>query len=223
MGNPTPADLFRSLWQEGFFGTPKQLSEITIRLSSEGYRLRDSSHLTKELVRSMQSEKFLTRKKSGGQWCYAQSRPPASSVVRSAQVELFDETLINRLGEPFDVEFRDLRLNFGKSGNCTAFLLRKILEKLIYIVFAKNDRETKLESKTTAGRLVGLETMIEIAAREKIGGISFLSHKTAQEIRGVKFLGDASAHNPLTDVDTTTILPQLPFIITAYKELARLL
>ena len=62
--------------------------------------------------------------------------------------------------------------------------------------------------------------MINIAAKEKIGGTPFLTSSTAKEIGGVKFLGDTSAHNPLVNVDMKTIIPQMPYIITAYKELA---
>jgi len=45
--------------------------------------------------------------------------------------------------------------------------------------------------------------------------------KTANEIKGLKFLGDTAAHNPLVGVDMASIIPQMPFIITAYKELAK--
>jgi len=38
--------------------------------------------------------------------------------------------------------------------------------------------------------------------------------------RGIKFLGDTAAHNPMVNVDVADILPQMPFIVTAYKELA---
>jgi len=63
--------------------------------------------------------------------------------------------------------------------------------------------------------------MVEIAAREKINGLPFLTPKTANEIKGIKFLGDTAAHNPLVGVDVRTILPQMPYIITAYNELAK--
>jgi len=66
-----------------------------------------------------------------------------------------------------------------------------------------------------------LGTMINIASSEKIRGISFLTPKTAKEIKGIKFLGDAAAHNPLINVDMKTIIPQMPYIITAYEELAK--
>lgn len=216
----SPTVLFRALWQEGFFGTRKQITEIAEYIAAKGYHFRSSSHLTLSLLRVMQSEGFLTRKRTDGQWTYVQSRPPVSSAIRSAEAELFDDALIKRLGTAFEREIEDLHLNFGKSGNCSAFLLRKILEKLIYVAFARKGMETKLEDKTKSGRLIGLETMIDTAAREKVNGVPFLTHKTAQEIRGIKFLGDASAHNPLADVDMKTIIPQMPFIVTAYKELA---
>lgn len=62
--------------------------------------------------------------------------------------------------------------------------------------------------------------MINIVTQEKINGIPILTSKTGKEVKGLKFLGDASAHNPLTNVDMISIVPQMPFIITAYKELS---
>jgi len=135
--------------------------------------------------------------------------------------KLFSESLVKKLKRNFRVELDDLSHNFGKSGTCTAFLLRKILEKLIHIAFAKNGKENLLEDENHTGGLKGLESMIEIATREKIQGIPFLIPKTAKMIKGIKFLGDSAAHNPLINIDMKTILPQMPYIITAYKELAK--
>lgn len=141
--------------------------------------------------------------------------------ILAIEEELFSDGLIKKLKKYFNAELEDLRHNFSQSGNCTAFLLRKILEKLIYIIFSKHHIETKLEDKTKPGGLVGLETMINLASSEKIRGIPFLTPKTAKEIKGIKFLGDTAVHNPLTNVDMTTIIPQMPYIITAYEELAK--
>ena len=44
--------------------------------------------------------------------------------------------------------------------------------------------------------------------------------KTAKLIEGIKFLGDSAAHNPLTNVEMDTIIPQMPYIITAYEEIS---
>lgn len=135
--------------------------------------------------------------------------------------QLFSYGLIKKLEKDFNIEISDLRHNFGLSGNCTAFLLRKILEKLIYITFSRNGIGTKLENKIKPDRLVGLEAMIDLCVSEKIKGVPFLMSKTAKEIRQVKFLGDVSAHDPLTNVDIKTIIPQVPYIITAYEELTK--
>ena len=92
---------------------------------------------------------------------------------------------------------------------------------MIYIAFSKHNIETKLEDRTKPSGLVGLEIMINSASLKKINGIPFLMPKTAKEIKGIKFLGDVSAHNPLTNVDMKTIIPQMPYIITAYEELTK--
>ena len=141
--------------------------------------------------------------------------------VLELEEELFSGQLAKSLSKDFGAELRELRHNFGENGNCTAFLLRKILEKLIIIVFGKNAKAKLLEDKNRPGGWTGLKDMIEIAAREKLNGVPFLVPKTASEIKGIKFLGDTAAHNPLVSVDSTTILPQMPYVITAYEELAK--
>lgn len=138
-------------------------------------------------------------------------------IVLTEQV--FPEKLIKTLGKDFETEIFDLNLNYGKSGTCTAFLLRKILEKLIFLTFAKNDLSDQL--KDSKGDFVGLKNMLNLATTNKIKGQPFLMPKTAKEIEGIKFLGDTSAHNPFTNVEMETIIPQMPFIITAYEELSK--
>lgn len=141
--------------------------------------------------------------------------------VRKMEEDLFSEELMKKLRRDFSTEIEDLYYNFSKSGTCTAFLLRKILEKLIYLVFAKNGKESKLADRTRPGGLVGLETMINLSFLEKLCGVPFLTSRTANAIKGIKFLGDTAAHNPLVNVKMETIRPQMPFIIIAYEELAK--
>jgi hypothetical protein len=143
--------------------------------------------------------------------------------VREIEEQIFSRHLLAKMGKDFSQELNELHFNFGRNGLSTAFLLRKILEKLIIIAMAKNGKGALLEDKNQPGGWVGLRTMIEIAAREKFEGAPFLTPKTAGETKGIKFLGDAAAHNPLAGVDNAAILPQMPFIITAYEELSRLL
>lgn len=137
----------------------------------------------------------------------------------SIHKHIFSEKLIKVIGKDFKTEIRDITLVYGKSGTCTAFLLRKILEKLIFLTFAKNGLSDEL--KDNNGDFVGLKTMLNLATTKKFQGKPFLMPKTAKKIEGIKFLGDTSAHNPLTNVEMKTIDPQLPFIITAYEELSK--
>jgi hypothetical protein len=141
--------------------------------------------------------------------------------IRDVEENLFSPDLVKKLEKSFAQELRELHENFGINGDCTAFLLRKILEKLLIIVFTSKGREEALEDKKSAGRWIGLEKMIDVASAEKIDGVPILMSKTAREIKGIKFLGDTAAHNPLVNVDMSTILPQLPYIIVAYNELAK--
>jgi hypothetical protein len=140
--------------------------------------------------------------------------------VLEVEQKLFSDALVKKLEKNFCVELAELHDNFGRHGNATAFLLRKILEKLLIIVFGKVGKDAQILDKGRPGGWKGLQEIIEIAAKEKIDGLPLLLPKTANAIKGVKFLGDAAAHNPLVSVDTTTILPQMPFMITAYTELA---
>ncbi len=131
----------------------------------------------------------------------------------------FATDIIKFFGKDFETEIADLELNYGNSGTCTAFLLRKILEKLIFLAFAKNGLSDKLKDKD--GCFIRLKTMLNLATECKVHGKPFLMPKTAKAIEGIKFLGDTSAHNPITNVKMETIVPQMPFIITAYEELSK--
>ncbi|MCX6791559.1 MAG: hypothetical protein NT149_00790 [Candidatus Gottesmanbacteria bacterium] len=207
-----------SLWEENYFKTRHNFKSISDLLEKRG-----NSFPPPELAKALQRASFLTRHGKRGMYEYNQRQPPIKKVVETIEQQLFADDLAQRLKKDFSTELDDLHLNFGRSGNCTSFLLRKILEKLIYIAFARNGLQSKLEDKNIPWRLVGLDAMVRIAASEKVKGLPFLTPKTAQEIRGIKFLGDTAAHNPIINVDMQSIIPQMPFIITAYKELARFL
>lgn len=150
------------------------------------------------------------------------SKKDAESRIGGAAIlpqRLFSDKLVKALGKDFKTELLDLNLNYGTSGTCTAFLLRKILEKLIFLTFAKNGLSDQL--KDDKGDFVGLKAMLDLATQNKVRGRPLLMPKTKKEIEGIKFLGDTSAHNPLTNVEMKTIIPQLPYITTAYEELSR--
>jgi hypothetical protein len=209
-------DALKILWEENFFRNWQSIDTISKELGNRGNNF-SSTEICGALIRA---KKFLTRRGKRGFFEYIQKINITNKEIEKIENELFSDELINKLDKDFKYEIEDLKLNFGRSGNCTAFLLRKILEKLIYITFAKYNLISQLEDKTKEGKLIGLGAMINVATSEKIKGIPFLLSKTGKEIQGIKFLGDTSAHNPLIEVDMKTIIPQMPYIITAYKELA---
>jgi len=149
-------------------------------------------------------------------------------VLDEMKIELYDclpesikinATLEKNLGKNFVQEFKDLKLVYNRSGTCTAFLLRKILEKAIFYCFVKCKLVNKIEDKDLVNKFVTLKSMIEIASSEKVNNVPLLNPKTAKNLTGVKFLGDSSAHNFLCNVEMEEIVPQMPYIITALKEL----
>ncbi len=204
-------EILRVLWAKRFFNSKKKLSEIKDELSRLGCNPSDAN-----LCMALKNAKYLTRKGIKRKYTYIQKTASKEIVLDH---DLFSDSLINSMGEDFKEEIKDLHLNYGQSGTCTSFLLRKILEKLIFLGFAKNSLSDKL--KDSRGDFLGLKAMLNMASSTKIGGKTFLMPKTAKSIEGIKFLGDTSAHNPLTNVSIRTIIPQMPFIITAYEELSK--
>lgn len=202
------------LWQEGVFKTWHKFNQVTQILGERG-----NNFSKPELASALRKASFLTRRGSRGSFEYIQRVPSINKEVDEIENELFSDELVKKLGNDFSEEISDLQWNFGKSGTCTAFLLRKILEKMIFLTFAKNGLDAKL--KDIKGKFIGLESMMNLASSEKVGGLHFLMPKTSENIKGIKFLGDTSAHNPLSNVDMKTIIPQMPFIITAYEELSK--
>ena len=211
MGKQTVPDIIKQLWERGFFSKERVLQDIKTQLNNVGVNPTGQN-----LQMALSRAKYLNRRGPKGHYRYIQKYAGREIALRP---DVFSDELIKALGKDFEVEINDLRLNYGTSGTCAAFLLRKILEKLIFLSFAKNGFEDKL--KNADGELVGLKTMLDMATVCKVNGKPFLMSKTAKEIEGIKFLGDTSAHNPLVNVHMKTIVPVMPFIITAYSELSK--
>ena len=223
-------EVIRVLISEGFFDVPESSRDVVCRIR-ERFGVRWATARVQIYMKKFLLAGVIHAVKPAGTyknfWVRA-SVPRARALqmigksqrVREMEDELFSDNLRQQLEPILGRELEQLRENFGKNGDCTAFLLRKMLEKLIIIVFGKAQRESVLEDQAKPGGWKGLKEMIELAAKEKIKGVPFLTGKTANEIKGIKFLGDTAAHNPLVNVQTETILPQMPYIITAYEELA---
>ena len=190
-------------------GTKIKVSELTARMEPL---------LTKDIVKAKLTGKGKNKMKF---WFpgWINKKQVESKLVGqiSGTKPIFSENVIKRLGPRFKTEIEDIKLVYGKSGDCTAFLLRKILEKLVFLAFAKNGVSERL--KDNNGDYVGLKKKLDLCKTNKVKGEPYLMPKTAEKISGIKFLGDTSAHDPITNVEMEEIIPQLPYITTAYKQL----
>jgi hypothetical protein len=221
--------LVARLIERGFFDQPVSNAEIIRAVREKFGAVWKSSYPPTYTKKFLQSDILQTIKTEAGYYWVVSTisrdealrRISKGKKLSELEGKLFSDELVSRLGSDFKKELDELHDNFGRNGNCTAFLLRKILEKLIIIVLGKHGKQNLLEVKGQPGRWVGLEEMIEIVVREKVAGVPFMMSKTGREIKGIKFLGDTAAHNPLANVEMNTIIPQMPFIITAYEELAK--
>ncbi len=129
-------------------------------------------------------------------------------------------SLENKLKADFKQELEDLKLVYGKSGNCTAFILRRIIEKALFLSFARNGLAKKIEDFSQPNKLKFLSSIINIAGQEKIGNKPILNYKTSEEISKIKFLGDNAAHNFNANIDMTQIGLNMSSLIIALEELS---
>jgi hypothetical protein len=224
-------EILRRLIVGGFLDSPVSSAEVVHRIRERFGPKWKTNHVQTYMTKFMRADIIHAVKPAGSKQNYwvllSVSREQAlRALARKGKTQevaddLFSPELMRKLNKDFSQDIEELRCNFGKNGNCAAFLLRKILEKLIILAFSKNQREELIEDKGRPGGWTGLKNMIETAAREKLHGIPFLTSKTALEIKGLKFLGDTAAHNPLVNVSMQSIKPQMPYMITAYEELAK--
>jgi len=132
------------------------------------------------------------------------------------------DALRKELGEKFITEIEGLEIVYGKHGDCTAFLLRKILEKALFLALVKTRYgEEKLSDNSR--KYVGLEKLLDIASSYKVEGVPLLPQKTIEKIKGVKFLGDVAAHDYSINVSMEEIIPQIPYFQIALKQLSKYL
>jgi len=132
------------------------------------------------------------------------------------------DALRKELGEKFITEIEGLEIVYGKHGDCTAFLLRKILEKALFLALVKTRYEEEKLSDNSR-KYVGLEKLLDIASSWKVEGVPLLPQKTIEKVKGVKFLGDVAAHNYFINVSMEEIIPQIPYFQIALKQLSKYL
>lgn len=216
----TAIELVKMLYTEGYFGSWRTLREVQEKLQKDGFNF--SNQLVLLSLKNAAKRGLLTFKKYNGGINFSQKEPPQLKIKEKEREDLnkiLSEITVKKLGEKFQQDIRELNTAFTYDcGNSAAFLLRKILEKAIFFVFATNSRTDLLKDKSS-GHFLGLESMIHLATQKEIKGIPILLPKTSKELLGIKFLGDSAAHDYLIDIEVSDINHQLPYWTVAVKEL----
>jgi len=214
----TAIELIKMLYNEGYFSNWKSIKEVKEYLQSKGFNF--SEQLVLLSLKTASKRGFLSKQIEDKKVKFSQRMPPQIKIKEKEIGELnkvLSEITIKKLGERFQQDIRELNTAFTYDcGNSAAFLLRKILEKALFFVFAANKKVSLLKD---GGKFIGLEAMIALAAKEEISGVPILLSKTARELSGLKFLGDTAVHDYLMDVEVSDINHQLPIWTTAIKEL----
>ncbi len=215
----TAIELIKLLYNEGFFGTWKTIQDVKDELTKKGFNLSDQLILFSLNIGC--KKEILSRKTEKNRAKYAQKAPPKLKIEEGEITELnnvLSEITQKKLGDRFQQDIRELNVAFTNDcGSSAAFLLRKIIEKSIFYVFATNNKTDLLKNKDNT--LIRLQAMLDLCAKEKILGIPMLLPKTVEKLSGVKLLGDSAAHDYLIDIEVVDINHQLPIWTVAIKEL----
>jgi hypothetical protein len=151
------------------------------------------------------------------------ARPLLRNFLNKKRIEPPFEKHEDALRRHVGPEFSEFISNYeAKNPFAAAFLLRRMLERLLYLAFEKHSL-THLIRKTSSdpnSRLKGLEEIIAIANGPILSGNPILRRRTSDEFKGAKFLGDMAAHHPLGSVITMTgVNSSIPPAEVAYGEL----
>ena len=212
-------ELIKMLYYEGFFSSWKSMKEVKGKLMEKGFNF-DDPLIGMSLINATKKG-ILSRRKNAGKIEYSQRQPPEIKIKESEIKELnniLSDLTAKKLGERFQQDIKELNVAFTYDcGTSAAFILRKILEKIIFYVLSTNGRGDLI--KNSEGTILGLEALINLCGGEKIKEIPILLPRTAKELLGMKFLGDSAAHNYLANIEVKDINHQLSYWTIAIKEL----
>jgi hypothetical protein len=179
-----PHDLFRRLIVDGALDSPTSSAELVQRVAETFGRKYKTKHVQTYMRKFMDTGivRAVKPKAARGNYYVIASLTRDEALreigkdrrVLEVEAELFSDALVKTMARDFSTELAELQTNFGRHGNATSFLLRKILEKLLIIVFGKLGRTSAIEDRSRPGGWRGLQEIVDIASREKVNGLPVL-------------------------------------------------
>ena len=206
------SDALDYLWQIGYFKEFRSSKEISEKI------LLDFGIYCSNIIPILNQKRFKNKiRKLNEGW--REIRPAAPTAITKKELEF--EEIKGVLGDAFKREMEELEYVSINCPNCTAFLLRKILEKLLFITISKSDNQKNIENyKQKENRLPNLTELLNISKSAKINNVHIITPKNVEKLDGSKFLGDVSAHDYLTSVGFEDIKQEISIWRISIKELA---
>ncbi len=199
------------LWQIGWFKKVRKPKGIQEKIQTFGIY---SENITPTL-KLKKFKKKIKRFKDG--W----KEIRAANIKGIKKTSEFEE-ISSCLGDSFKKEMQELKIVMNNCSNCTAFLMRKILEKLLFIVISKSDRKEDIKKlKEKEERLPNLTKLLNLSKNAEINNMHIISPKNINNLEGSKFLGDVASHDYLTDVSFEDIKQEISVWRISIKELSK--
>jgi len=199
------------LWQIRWFNKFRKPKEIKEKIEN------DFEIYVENIIPTLKLKKFNKKIKCFPKKGWKQIRGPTERGIRK---DSNFEEIKKCLGEAFKREMDELVLVSNNCPNSTVFLMRKILEKLLYITISKsNKKERIIKLKREQNRLPTLSELINLAKSAEINDKHLIAPKNIDKIEGSKFLGDTSAHDYLTSVSFEDIKNEISFWRISIKQL----
>jgi len=208
-----PNEIIEYLWQIGWFKEFRKPKEIKEKIE------HDFEIYVENIIPTLKLKKFNKKIKcfTGKGW--KQIRGPSEKGLIKKDTNL--KEIKECLGDPFKREMEELVLVSNSCPNSTAFLMRKILEKLLFITISKsNNKEKIIKLKAEKNKLPNLSELITLSKSAEIDNKHILAPKNISKLEGSKFLGDTSAHDYLTSVSFEDIRNEISFWRISIKQLA---
>lgn len=207
------SDVVDYLWRIGYFKEFRQRKDIVNKIYNDfGLYCTNINSILKQKRFKKKIKKFV------GGWREIMASSPKG--IKKEEEAKFKE-IKEALGDAFKKELEELEIVFNECPNSTAFLMRKILEKLLFIVVSKSNNKKRIEYlKQEENRLPSLTELLSIAKNAEINKLHIITPKNIDKLGGSKFLGDTAAHNYLISVGFEDIKQEIAIWRISIKELA---
>ena len=202
------SEIIESFWESDYFEQYQKPKDIALKIWKD-YKI-DAGNI----IMTLKSKRYLKKFPKG----WKQIRPSKRKII--IQTDEMEE-ISSILRPSLEREIFELKIAFIHQPDCTAFLLRKILEKLLFIILSKSNKKQKIVESKKKDKLPNLTELLNLAKSAEIENVHILSPKNIVKLNGSKFLGDVSAHDYLTNVSFEDIKQEISVWRISIKELAK--